>query len=278
KEIQVQQEDLEAQLKFAESIRDAKANADNLQGQLEWAEVINLEKTLAETEKKLADNQYAVQEYTKKRDTLIEDMKNEKTKRDELLRKAQEVANNAIEEKRIHDDLERRMKLFNKEKRDLLHEVNKSEKELQIQIELKKKLQNKIDDMRRKATVNNDYDKACKRIEELQISIAEQRQILSMKEGEQVNFRQLFDDERQSLFDDQSILKQYEDSLRRQRGIIQQLKAAKQDRVTIYGRHTISILKEIEKQAHRFKQIPIGPVGKIFVSKLNKKDNSEIEI
>ncbi|CAF3635872.1 unnamed protein product, partial [Rotaria sp. Silwood2] len=38
KEIQVQQEDLEAQLKFAESIRDAKANADNLQGQLEWAE------------------------------------------------------------------------------------------------------------------------------------------------------------------------------------------------------------------------------------------------
>ncbi|CAF3385119.1 unnamed protein product [Rotaria sp. Silwood1] len=262
KEIQVQQEDLEAQLKFAESIRDAKANADNLQGQLEWAEVINLEKTLAETEKKLADNQYAVQEYTKKRDTLIEDMKNEKTKRDELLRKAQEVANNAIEEKRIHDDLERRMKLFNKEKRDLLHEVNKSEKELQIQIELKKKLQNKIDDMRRKATVNNDYDKACKRIEELQISIAEQRQILSMKEGEQVNFRQLFDDERQSLFDDQSILKQYEDSLRRQRGIIQQLKAAKQDRVTIYGRHTISILKEIEKQAHRFKQIPIGPVGK----------------
>jgi len=77
-------------------------------------------------------------------------MKNEKSKRDELLRKAQEVANNAIEEKRIHDDLERRMKSFNKERRDLLHEVNKSEKELQIQMELKKKLQSKIDEMRRK--------------------------------------------------------------------------------------------------------------------------------
>ena len=77
-------------------------------------------------------------------------MKNEKTKRDELLRKAQEVANNAIEEKRVHDDLERRMKVFNKEKRDILHEVSKSEKELQIQVELKKKLQNKTDEMRRK--------------------------------------------------------------------------------------------------------------------------------
>ena len=44
KEIEGQQEDLEAQLKFAESIRDAKSNADNLQGQLEWADVINLEK------------------------------------------------------------------------------------------------------------------------------------------------------------------------------------------------------------------------------------------
>jgi hypothetical protein len=77
-------------------------------------------------------------------------MKNEKSKRDELLRKAQEVANNAIEEKRIHDDLERRMKSFNKERRDLLHEVNKSEKELQIQMELKKKLQSKINEMRRK--------------------------------------------------------------------------------------------------------------------------------
>ena len=42
------------------------------------------------------------------------------------------------------------MKLFNKEKRDLLHEITKSEKELLIQMELKKKLQNKIDELRRK--------------------------------------------------------------------------------------------------------------------------------
>jgi hypothetical protein len=60
------------------------------------------------------------------------------------------VANNTIEEKRIHDELERRMKVFNKEKRDLLHEVTRSEKELLIQIELKKKLQSKINEMRRK--------------------------------------------------------------------------------------------------------------------------------
>ena len=36
-----------------------------------------------------------------------EDTKNEKTKRDELLRKAQEVANHTIEAKRIHDEVER---------------------------------------------------------------------------------------------------------------------------------------------------------------------------
>ncbi len=60
------------------------------------------------------------------------------------------MANNTIEEKRIHDELDRRMKVFNKEKRDVLHEVTKSEKELLIQMELKKKLQNKIDEMRRK--------------------------------------------------------------------------------------------------------------------------------
>lgn len=77
-------------------------------------------------------------------------MKNEKTKRDELLRQAQEVANSTIEAKRIHDDLERKMKVFNKEKRDLTHEITKSEKELIVQVELKKKLQNKIDEMRRK--------------------------------------------------------------------------------------------------------------------------------
>ncbi|CAF3835103.1 unnamed protein product [Rotaria sp. Silwood1] len=39
-------------------------------------------------------------------------------------------------------------------------------------------------------------------------------------------------------------------------------KPVKQDRVTIYGRYTLAILKEIEKQAYRFKQIPIEPVGK----------------
>lgn len=77
-------------------------------------------------------------------------MKNEKTKRDELLRKAQEVANHTIEAKRIYDDLERRMKAFNKEKRDLTHEISKSEKELVIQMELKTKMQSKIDEMRRK--------------------------------------------------------------------------------------------------------------------------------
>lgn len=44
KEIEEQKENLEAQLKFAESIRDAKSNAENLQGQIEWAEVIQLEK------------------------------------------------------------------------------------------------------------------------------------------------------------------------------------------------------------------------------------------
>lgn len=77
-------------------------------------------------------------------------MKNEKTKRDELLRKAQEVANNTIEAKRIYDDLERRMKAFNKEKRDLTHEITKCEKELLIQMELKTKMQSKIDEMRRK--------------------------------------------------------------------------------------------------------------------------------
>jgi hypothetical protein len=83
-----------------------------------------------------------------------------------------------------------------------------------------------------------------------------------MKENEQINFRQLNDDERQTLFDDQAALKQHEDSLRKRRSVIQQLKAAKQDRVTIYGRYTLAILKEIEKQAHKFKQMPIGPVGK----------------
>ena len=77
-------------------------------------------------------------------------MKNEKTKRDELLRKAQEVANNTIEAKRIYDELERRMKASNKEKRDLTHEISKLEKELLLQMELKKKLQSKIDEMRRK--------------------------------------------------------------------------------------------------------------------------------
>lgn len=77
-------------------------------------------------------------------------MKNEKTKRDELLRKAQEVANNIVEQKRIHDDLDRRMKAFNKEKRDLLNEVNKLEKDLLMQTELKKKLQTKLNEMRRK--------------------------------------------------------------------------------------------------------------------------------
>jgi hypothetical protein len=83
-----------------------------------------------------------------------------------------------------------------------------------------------------------------------------------MKENEQVNFRQLFDDERQTLFDDQSAAKQQEDNLRKRRAHIVQLKAAKQDRITIYGRYTLAILKEIEKQASRFKQLPIGPVGK----------------
>ncbi len=34
--------------------------------------------------------------------------------------------------------------------------------------------------------------------------------------------------------------------------------------MTIYGRYTLAILKEIEKQAHRFKQMPIGPVGQTF--------------
>ena len=84
-----------------------------------------------------------------------------------------------------------------------------------------------------------------------------------MKENEHVNFRQLYDDERQVLFNDQTAIKQHEESLRKRRGGILQLKAAKQDRVTIYGRYTLAILKEIEKQAHRFKQLPIGPVGKI---------------
>ena len=60
------------------------------------------------------------------------------------------MANSTIEEKRIHDELERKMKLFNKEKRDLNHEITKSEKELMVQVELKKKLQNKIDELRRK--------------------------------------------------------------------------------------------------------------------------------
>ncbi|UJR35462.1 hypothetical protein I4U23_028218 [Adineta vaga] len=262
KEIHAQQEDLKAQLKFAESVRDAKSNADNLQGQLEWAEVIELENTLEQIKKKIIENHFAVEEYTKNRDAFIEDTKNEKNKRDELLRKAQEVANSTIEEKRIHDELERRMKQFNKDRRDLLNEVNKSEKELQLQMELKKKLQNRIDEMRRKASGNTDYDKVRQRIEELQVLIAEQRQILSMKENEQGNFRQLYDDERQVLFDDQTAVKQHEESLRKRRGMIQQLKAAKQDRVTIYGRYTLAILKEIEKQAHRFKQLPIGPVGR----------------
>ncbi len=88
-----------------------------------------------------------------------------------------------------------------------------------------------------------------------------------MKENERGNFRQLQDDERQAQFEDQATLKQHEESLRKRRGVIQQLKAAKQDRVTIYGRYTMAILKEIEKQSHRFKQMPIGPVGKINMSR-----------
>lgn len=98
-------------------------------------------------------------------------------------------------------------------------------------------------------------------MEELKILIAEQRQILSMKENEQGNFRQLYDDERQKLYDNQNTIRQHEELLRKRRGQIQQLKAAKDNRVTIYGRYTLAILKEIERQAHRFRQLPIGPVG-----------------
>ena len=107
--------------------------------------------------------------------------------------------------------------------------------------------------MRKSVNVSKNY----------KILVAEQRQILSMKESEQGNFKQLDADERQALFEDQAVVKQHEELLRKRRGGIQQLKAAKQDRVTIYGRYTLAILKEIEKQAHRFKQMPIGPVGKI---------------
>jgi hypothetical protein len=113
-----------------------------------------------------------------------------------------------------------------------------------------------------RATGDTDYDKVRERMDELQELIAEQRQILSMKENEQVNFRQLLNDERQTHFEDQGVVKQHEDALRKRRGIIQNLKAAKQDRVTIYGRYTLAILKEIERNAKRFKQLPIGPVGK----------------
>ena len=110
---------------------------------------------------------------------------------------------------------------------------------------------------------NTDYDRIRQRLDELQVSIAEQRQILSMKENEQGNFRQLLDDERQVLFEHQSAIKQQEDTVRKRRGTIQQLKGAKDNHVTIYGRHTLAILKEIERHAHRFQQIPIGPVGQI---------------
>ncbi|CAF3871368.1 unnamed protein product, partial [Rotaria sp. Silwood1] len=117
-----------------------------------------------------------------------EDIKNENNKRNKLLRKAEEVANSAIEEKRIHDELERQMNLFHKEKRDLFNEVNKSEKRITNTNWIKKK-----------------------------------------------NFK----------------IK-----------LMKFVKTVKQDRVTIYGRYTLAILKEIEKQAYRFKQIPIEPVGK----------------
>ena len=119
-----------------------------------------------------------------------------------------------------------------------------------------------IDDPR--ATENTDYDRVRQRIEELQVSIAEQRQILSMKENEQTNFRQLLDDERQRLFEQQSAVKEQEDTVRKRRGMIQQLKGAKDNHLTIYGRHTLAILKEIERNAQRFKQMPIGPVGRTF--------------
>ncbi|CAF3888418.1 unnamed protein product, partial [Rotaria sp. Silwood1] len=101
---------------------------------------------------------------------------------------AQEVEKSAIEEKRIHDELERQMNLFHKEKRDLFNEVNKSEKRITNTNWIKKK-----------------------------------------------NFK----------------IK-----------LMKFVKTVKQDRVTIYGRYTLAILKEIEKQAYRFKQIPIEPVGK----------------
>ena len=111
-------------------------------------------------------------------------------------------------------------------------------------------------------TGNDDYEKVRQRMEELQVLIAEQRQILSMKENERGNFRQLQDDERQAQYEDQSVIKQHEESLRKRRGLIQQWKAGRQDRGTIFGRYTTAILKEIERQAHRFKQLPIGPIGK----------------
>ena len=60
------------------------------------------------------------------------------------------MANHTIEAKRIHDELERKLKALNSDRRDLLNEVSRSEKELQLQIELKKKLQGKVDEMRQK--------------------------------------------------------------------------------------------------------------------------------
>ena len=93
-----------------------------------------------------------------------------------------------------------------------------------------------------------------------------------MKENEYNNFRQLFNDEKQNQFDEQGVLKQLEESLRKTRAAIQQFKGAKNDRVTIYGRYTSAILNEIQRQAQRFKQLPIGPVGKRHSSISNREN------
>ncbi|CAF0764560.1 unnamed protein product, partial [Didymodactylos carnosus] len=123
---------------------------------------------------------------------------NEKTKRDELQHNANEISNSTIEQKRIHDDIEKKVKVFEKQTRSIEAEIKRYENDLQMQNVLKKNIQKKIEESRNQSA-NNDYEKIRKRIEELDTYISEQRAILSMKENERQNFVQLIDDERQQL-------------------------------------------------------------------------------
>lgn len=256
--------ELQGKIRNMEHVEEITQNLQRLKKKLAWSWVYDVDRQLKEQTlkiEKLKDRIPRCQAKIDSRHSILESL------RDCFMKKKAEIAvmvEKTSEVRRRKDELQQSISLATKEKLELKGELVRSTSYVQKMVDRVKVLEQQVHDIHEQHVKNTQAEESEieAKLKELQCEIDAANSTLSRMKEEDSALSEKLSKERNEIKRISDEIEDYDKKYREIRSEIRELQQHQTNKVTAFGGdRVIALLHVIERQHHKFKRPPIGPIG-----------------